>query len=443
MNIFNFRGGIHPPHSKKATEHLPIEDFPTPGIVQIPVRQHIGAPTEIVVEEGDEVKVGQLIAKAGGFVSANIHASVSGKVLEIKDTETAYGFDKVIVIENDDQYTVSDTVKVPADYKTLSGKEIIALVQEAGIVGMGGAAFPTHVKLTTPPDKPIDVIVLNGVECEPYITCDHRLMLEKTSMIVKGLQIMMYALDVKTGYIGIEDNKPDAIKAMREAVKGTGIEVASLKTKYPQGAEKQLIYATTGREVPSGGLPMDAGVVVANVSTSFAIAEVFTSGMPLISRCCTVTGPGTKNPKNLRFRIGVTLRDMIDYCGGYSVDPEEIGKVITGGPMMGITQKTDQIQAIKNTSSILVFRKEDVVEDLDNNCIKCGKCQGVCPMSLQPVQISAYSNLRMFDEAEAYNIMDCIECGSCSFICPAKRGLLPAIRKGKKQIVKRRKKNAK
>lgn len=440
MNIFSFKGGIHPPHSKSATEKLPIEDFPTPDIVAIPLRQHIGAPTELVVAKGEEVKVGQLLAKGGGFVSTNIHSSVSGKVKEIKVTDTAYGMEKVVVIENDHQYTVSETVVPPADYKTLGAKEIVALIQEAGLVGMGGAGFPTHVKLSIPPDKKVDTIILNGVECEPYITCDHRLMLESPEKILKGLQIVMHGLGVSRGIVGIEDNKPDAIATMTKAAQGLGIEIASLKAKYPQGAEKQLIYATTGREVPSGGLPADAGVVVMNVATSYAVADLFETGMPLVQRCCTITGKGVKNPKNLRFRVGVTLRDMIDYCGGYS---GEIGKVILGGPMMGVAQFTDQVQAIKNTSAVLVLTPEQVAIDKNNNCIKCGKCIEVCPIGLQPVQLSAYSMRNQFGEAEKYRALDCIECGSCSFICPAKRSLLPSIRVAKREILAARRKNGK
>ncbi|MDO4754049.1 MAG: electron transport complex subunit RsxC [Bacillota bacterium] len=440
MKIFRFKGGIHPPHSKSATEKLPIEDFPTPDFVSIPLRQHIGAPTELVVAKGDEVKVGQLLAKGGGFVSANIHSSVSGKVKEIKVTDTAYGLEKVVVIENDRLYTVSETVVPPADYKTLGTKEIVGLIQEAGLVGMGGAGFPTHVKLSVPPDKHVDTIILNGVECEPYITCDHRLMLESPEKIVQGLRIVMHALGVVNGIIGIEDNKPDAIAVMEEAVKGSNITVATLKAKYPQGAEKQLIFATTGREVPSGGLPADAGVVVVNVATSYAIAELFETGMPPVQRCCTITGKGVKNPKNLRFRIGVTLRDMIEYCGGYSGD---IGKVILGGPMMGVAQFTDQVQAIKNTSAVLVLTPDQVAVDKNNNCIKCGKCIEVCPIGLQPVQLSAHSMRNQFAEAEKYRALDCIECGSCSFICPAKRSLLPSIRVAKREILAARRKNGK
>lgn len=441
MKIFSFKGGIHPPHSKKATEKLPIEDFPTPDVVMIPLRQHIGAPTEAVVAKGDQVKVGQLIAKSGGFVSANIHSSVSGVVKEIKVTDTPYGKDKVVVIENDGQFTVSETVVPPGDYKTMNRKEIVDLIQQAGIVGMGGAAFPTHVKLTTPPEKPIDTIVLNGAECEPYITCDHRLMLEQSDMIIKGLQILMHALGVINGVICIEDNKPDAIQAMRKAAEGFNVKIASLKTRYPQGAEKQLIYTATGREVPSGGLPMDVGVVVTNVATSKAIADVFTTGMPLVERCCTITGEGIVNPKNLRFRIGCTLKDMIDYCGGYK---GEISKVILGGPMMGVAQYTDQIPAIKNTSAVLVLPKGQTPVDLNNNCIKCGKCLEVCPMGLRPLLISAFSMKNDFDMAEKYDALDCIECGSCSFICPAKRSLLPSIRVAKREIqAARRRKNGK
>lgn len=437
MGLLTFKGGIHPPHAKESTEHLPIIDFLGPKVVEIPLRQHIGAPCEPTVKKGDMVKVGQLIGAAGGFVSANVHSSVSGTVLDVRKQNTAYGFDTCVVIENDDLYDVCETVKPKPDFKTLSGKEIVDIIKEAGIVGMGGAGFPTHVKLSPPPEKPIDTIVLNGAECEPYLTCDHRLMLEESDMIIKGLQILMHALNVKNGVIGIESNKPDAIAKMTEAAKGTEIRVVGLKTKYPQGAEKQLIYACTNRSIPSGGLPMDIGVVVNNVATVATIGKLFMTGMPLVERVCTVTGKGIKSPKNIRFKVGTPLKALIDFCDGYNGTP---GKILLGGPMMGVAQFSDELPAMKNTSGILVFSPEEAKLPEASACIKCGKCVTTCPINLEPLQISAYALMHDYDKAAKFNALDCIECGSCSFICPAKRPLLQTIRVAKREILARRKK---
>jgi len=437
MGLLTFKGGIHPPHSKKSTEHLPIVDFLGPKVVEIPLRQHIGAPCEPTVAKGDLVKVGQLIGAAGGFVSANVHSSVSGTVLDVRKQNTAYGFDTCVVIENDEMYELAETVKPKPDFNTLTGKEIVDIIKEAGIVGMGGAGFPTHVKLSPPPEKKIDTIVLNGAECEPYLTCDHRLMLEEPKMIIKGLQILMHALGVKNGVIGIESNKPDAIAKMTEAAQNTEIRVVGLKTKYPQGAEKQLIVACTNRAIPSGGLPMDIGVVVNNVATAATIGKLFETGIPLIERVCTVTGKGIKSPKNIRFRVGTPLKALIDFCDGYNGIP---GKILLGGPMMGVAQFSDELPAMKNTSGILVFSQEDAKLPEATACIRCGKCVTTCPINLEPIQISAYALLHDYDKAAKYNALDCIECGSCSFICPAKRPLLQTIRVAKREILARKRK---
>ncbi len=437
MGLLTFKGGIHPPHAKKSTEHLPIVDFLDIKVVEIPLRQHIGAPCEPTVQKGDVVKVGQLIGAAGGFVSANVHSSVSGTVLDVRKQNTAYGFDTCVVIENDFNYELSETVKPKPDFKTLSGKEVVDIIKEAGIVGMGGAGFPTHVKLSPPPEKPIDTIVLNGAECEPYLTCDHRLMLEEPEMIIKGLQILMHALNVKNGVVGIESNKPDAIEKMKAAAKNTEIKVVGLKTKYPQGAEKQLIFACTGRSIPSGGLPMDIGVVVNNVATAATIGKLFETGLPLVERVCTVTGKGIKSPKNIRFKVGTPLKALIDFCEGYNGTP---GKILLGGPMMGVAQFSDVLPAMKNTSGILVFSEEEAKLPEASACIKCGKCVSTCPINLQPIQISAYTLMHDYDKAAKYNALDCIECGSCSYICPAKRPLLQTIRVAKREILARKKK---
>jgi len=439
IRTLSFKGGTHPPHSKEATEKLTVVKAKSPEVVVIPMQQHIGAPCEPIVKVGDEVKVGQKIGEAKGFVSSPVHSSVSGKVIAI-EPRLYSGGTKVtcVVIQNDMQDTISETVKPKGSLETLSADEIKEIIKDSGIVGMGGAAFPTHVKLAVPEGKTVDTVILNGAECEPYLTSDHRLMVENPEAVVYGLKALMKALNVTKGFIGIENNKPDALEAVYNAAKDEkGIEVVALKTKYPQGAEKQLIYACTGREVPSGGLPADVGVVVNNVGTAAAIAEAIKTGMPLIQRIVTVTGKGVKNPQNLLVKIGTSFRDVIEQCGGFN---GKVGKVIAGGPMMGIAQFSIDIPVIKGTSGILILTEEEVKLPEPSNCIRCGKCVNVCPINLMPFMISNYSLLDRFDKAEEVNALDCIECGSCSFICPAKRPLVDSIRVAKREIMAKRKK---
>jgi electron transport complex protein RnfC len=438
MGLLSFRGGVHPPHFKESTERVEIQKAKEPDVVTIPLQQHIGAPCEAIVKPGDTVKVGQKIGKAGGFVSAPIHSSVSGTVKKVTEKLTPSGEVNCIIIESDGQNTLHESVVSKGDIGDLSPKEIKDIIKEAGIVGMGGAGFPTHVKLSPPPEEKIDTIILNGAECEPYLTADHRLMLENPEDIVYGLRAMMKAVEVDKAYIGIENNKPDAIKTMKEVVKKhDGIEVVGLKTKYPQGAEKQLIYACTGREVPSGGLPMHVGVVVNNVGTSAAIANAIKTGMPLIERICTITGKAVKEPKNLLIKVGTSFKEIIEQCGGYNGTP---GKLIMGGPMMGLAQHTDEIPAVKTTSGILIFTPDEARIPAPKPCIRCGKCVEICPAYLQPLYISAYSLSNMHETAEKYNALDCIECGSCSFICPSKRPLLQSIRVSKREILAKKRK---
>lgn len=435
MKLLTFKGGIHPPYRKEYTNSKPLEKAKEPNVVYISMQQHIGAPAKPIVKVGDEVKVGQKIGEMQGFVSANIHSSVSGKVTGIKDVEVPGGISACVIIENDFKNEIHESVKPKGNLEDLKKEEIIEFIKEAGIVGMGGATFPTHVKISPPPDKKIDFVILNGAECEPYLTADHRLMLENPEDVVFGLRVLMKALDVKKGYIGIEINKPDAIDAITNVAKQySDIEVVGLEVKYPQGAEKQLIYACTKREVPSGGLPMDAGAVVNNVGTAAQIAKTIKTGMPLVERITTITGNCIQEPKNLITKVGTLFSEIIDQCGGFRED-KKLGKVIMGGPMMGIAQHTTNIPTNKGTSGILCLDEMESKTPKPKNCLRCGKCLDVCPAFLQPLYISAYSINGDYESSEKYRALDCIECGSCSFICPARRPLLQSIRVAKKEII--------
>ncbi|MCG0275229.1 MAG: electron transport complex subunit RsxC [Thermosediminibacteraceae bacterium] len=434
-----FSGGIHPPYNKELTKHKPVEKAKLPQKVIIPMSQHVGAPCEPVVKVGDYVKVGQKIGEAKAFVSAPIHASVSGKVVAVEPRPHASGAPVMsVVIESDGMDEVYEGVKPPKSLDELTPDEIKNLIRDAGIVGMGGAGFPTQVKLSPPPGKTIDTIIVNGAECEPYLTADHRLMVERPDDVVLGLRAIMKATGVKRAYIGIEDNKPDAIEAMKEAVKGfNGIEVVPLATKYPQGGEKQLIYAITGREVPSGGLPMDVHVIVDNAGTCAAIANVLKTGMPLIERITTVTGAGVKEPKNLLVRIGTPVEELIEQCGGFNGEP---GKVIMGGPMMGISQAQLEVPVMKGTSGVLVLQKSEVKTNEPMPCIRCARCVDACPIRLLPTYLGKFAERGMWDEAERYHALDCIECGCCAYVCPANIPLTQLIRLAKNRILASKKK---
>ena len=432
MEMKTFRGGIHPSHSKSSTEKKAIESAKDPDLVVISLQQHIGAPCNPVVNVGDAVKVGQKIGDAEAFVSAPIHSSVSGIIKEIKDLTTPTGHSYCIVIESDGKNEMDEAVQPKPDISVLKKEEILTAIRGAGIVGMGGATFPAHVKLSPPPDKKIDTLIINGAECEPFLTADHRLMLERPDYVAYGMKLLMKALSVEVAYLGIEENKPDAIKAMGEVLKAEkGMEVMVLKAKYPQGAEKQLISACTGRRVPSGKLPMEVGVVVSNVGTVAAIGEAFRTGMPLVKRIVTITGGGIAEPKNLEVRIGTLFKDVIEECGGYKGVP---GKIIMGGPMMGLAQYTDEIPCTKGTSVILILNEEEARIPEAKNCIRCGKCVGACPMGLMPLYLNAYYEKNMIGNAEEMNALDCMECGSCSFVCPSKRHLVDSIRAAKNEI---------
>ena len=437
----SFKGGVHPlrriHHGKFLSEHRPIEKCSVPEEVIIPLSQHIGAPSKPIVSPGDKVDMGQMIAEAGGFVSVPCFSSVSGTVSEISPRPHISGRDSMaIVIKNDFEDRLCPSVKSKGALDSLEPKQIIDLIRDAGIVGMGGAAFPTHVKLSPPPEKPIDTIIVNGAECEPFLTADHRIMLEHPDDVVFGLKAIMKALCVEKAYIGIEDNKRDAIAAMAEATKDESIDVLTLKAKYPQGAEKQLIYAVTGRQVPSGKLPMDVGAVVVNAGTAYQIAQAIRLGMPLFERVVTVTG-SVNTPSNLLVRLGTPISHVIGHVGGLS---GQIQKVISGGPMMGITLYSLDAPVMKGTSGILALDENMARPAEQSPCIRCGKCVDICPMGLLPYLISANAEKNRFDEAEKVNALDCIECGSCSYICPANRHLVQAIRLAKSEIVKNRKK---
>ncbi|WP_094604773.1 Proton-translocating ferredoxin:NAD(+) oxidoreductase complex subunit C [Sporomusa silvacetica DSM 10669] len=428
----SFRGGVHPDDRKRYTAAKPIEVAPIPQKVIIPTRQHIGAPCAPVVKVGDLVKKGQVIAEAQAFVASPIHASTSGKVVEIAEyPHPVFGTCQAVVIEGDGQDEWVPGLPLNRDWQSIDAKELKEIVRLAGLVGMGGATFPTHVKMSPPPEKPIDSFILNGAECEPYLTADHRVMLEQTERIVTGMKIAMKIISVSKGYVGIEENKPDAIEVMRKACAGSSIEIVPLKTKYPQGAEKTLIKVILDREVPSGGLPMDVGAVVQNVGTLVAIADAVEKGLPLIERVATVTGGAIAEPKNVLLRVGATFSQAVAMCGGFKEQPV---KVIMGGPMMGMAQCTLDVPVIKGTSGILALSAADVNIGPEQPCIRCGRCVEACPMGLVPSMLSILGERSAFATAkEEYSLLDCVECGSCVYVCPAKRNIVHYIKLSKAQ----------
>lgn len=428
----SFLGGIHPKDSKEYASDKAIEIPEVPSMVIIPMSQHIGAPCKPIVKVGDKVKKGQLIAQSDAFMHSPIHASISGEVIKIEEMPHNTMVKCLsVVVKSDGLDEWVSGIPIKREWDKLEDQEIRDIIKNSGIVGMGGATFPTHVKLSPNPDKKIDTFILNAAECEPYLTADYRMMLEYADRIVTGVKIVMKILGVNRGFVGIEDNKPQAIKAMKEAFKNTSVEVAALPTKYPQGAEKMLIKVLTNREVPQGGLPMDVGVVVQNVGTAVAICDAVVNGIPLIERVTTVSGDSIKEPKNLLLRIGTSFRDAIDYCGGFSEKPE---KVIMGGPMMGFAQFSLDVPVTKGVSGILALSKEAVNSGEESPCIRCGRCVEECPMGLIPSMLSILGERHKFQEAkEEYGLLNCIECGSCVYTCPAKRNIVQYIRYSKAQ----------
>lgn len=427
-------GGIHPPENKLSAGQ-PIEVIATPAAVVIPLSQHIGTPAKAVVAKGDKVKVGTLIGKAEGFVSANVHSSVSGTVTKIDHMIDGSGVARPAIyidMEGDEWEADIDRSETLSKECRFSSEEIIKKIETAGIVGMGGATFPTKIKLT-PPSGKAEILIVNAVECEPYLTADHSLLIEKSEQIMVGTIILMKSLNVNRAVIGIECNKPDAIDKMTKLItEYKGIEIMPLKIQYPQGGEKQLIDAVMRHQVKSGSLPISVGAIVQNVGTVYAVYEAVQKNKPLIERVITVTGKKVIKPSNFRARIGTPVGALIDAAGGM---PENTGKVIGGGPMMGRAMINITAPVMKGSSGILIMTKEESVRRPVSNCIRCAKCMGACPMGLEPNLLMNLSEYKVWDDAEKNHIADCIECGSCSYTCPANRPLLDYIRLGKSTVM--------
>lgn len=428
-------GGIHPPENKLSAGKK-IETLALPKQVIIPLGQHIGAPAQALVKKGDLVKVGTLLAKAGGFVSANIHSSVSGKVNKIDNVLDASGYKKPAIyidVEGDEWEESIDRTEDLVKECSLSPKEIIDKIAQAGIVGLGGATFPTQVKLMPPPGSKPEIVIINAVECEPYLTSDHSLMMEKGEQILVGVSILMKAVNVSKAVIGIENNKPDAIAHLSKLAAGyKGIEVMPLKVRYPQGGEKQLIDAVIKRQVKSGALPISTGAIVQNVGTAYAIYEAVQKNKPLFERVVTVTGKAVAKPSNLLVRIGTPIANLIEAAGGL---PENTGKIIGGGPMMGKALISADVPVTKGSSGVLLLTREESVRKPMSNCIRCAKCVNACPMGLVPSLLMNATEFKNWELAEKNHITDCIECGSCSYTCPANRPLLDNIRFGKGKVM--------
>lgn len=437
MAALTFKRGIHPPDNKKQTRDKAIKVLMPTGDLVYPMVQHIGAPCSPLVKKGDRVLVGQKIADTEAFVSSPIFASVSGTVKAIEDREHPNGFVvSCIVVENDHLYEEDASINHPFDYQNMSKDDLLKVIKESGIVGLGGATFPTHIKLNPPADKPIDYIIVNGAECEPYLTSDHRIMLEETDRVVLGLKVILHMFPDAKGVIAVEINKPDAIERLLEAVKDEPrIEIARLQTKYPQGAEKQLIYSVTKREVPSGKLPSEVGCIVQNIDTVVAIHRAIYRGRPLMRRIVTISGGAIKEPQNFKVRIGTSYQEIIEAAGGFVETP---AKVISGGPMMGIAMYTLDVPVIKGSSSILCLTEKEARVQEEDNCMRCGKCVAICPMGLLPLELNKFALAGAEDHFTKYHGLDCIECGACSYICPSKRHLLHSIRTTKKNIMAKR-----
>ena len=434
---YTFPGGIHPPHNKEATQGSPIERYPLPQKVIIPTVMHIGAPAKVIVKKGDKVAKGQCLAEANGFVSSPVFSSVSGTVNAVGVFPHASGRSVVgIEIFSDDE-NAEQRFEPIKNWKVQSAQTLIERIKECGIVGMGGAGFPSHVKLSPPPDKKIDTLIINAAECEPYLTTDHRLMLERPEKLLLGTKVFQKILDVKKVFIAIEKNKPDAISLLKRLISQnedySDIKIAPLKTKYPQGGEKQLVYAVLKREIPEGKLTMDAGCVVQNVASTVSAFNAISLGLPLTERIVTVTGDAVKKPGNYLIPIGTSVREVLEYC---ATDMSQVKKVIMGGPMMGVSLPSTDVPVMKQTSGILVLSKATAAIS-ENNCINCGACVSKCPVRLVPSILAKYSEKHFFEQAQRNNIADCMECGTCSYVCPSKINVLHRIRFAKNSIARK------
>lgn len=430
----SFRGGMHVPDHKEETNKKPVRKAEGAPVHIYPLQQHIGAMLEVKVAVGDKVKVGQVIADSDAYMSVPVHASVSGTVVDIKPHIHPLGTEVTSVfVENDFEYEVFEGIS-PKNVDKMSKDEIVKVIRNAGIVGMGGAGFPTHVKLSPPEGKEVKYLIMNAAECEPYLTSDHRRLLENTEDVVFGFRICLKLFGLDKGYIGIEANKPDAVAKLRE-LGDKKIEVVELKTKYPQGSEKHIINAITGKKVPAGGLPVDVGAIVVNVDTAYEIAQAFKTGMPLTKRVITVAGDCIKEPANFEVMLGTPFEFVIKQAGGLL---EQTKKIVMGGPMMGISQYSLDVPTIKTTSGILALSKSATIFDEDSPCIKCGKCVKYCPMNLMPLYLSKFAENGDLEMCEKYQIMNCIECGLCSYLCPGRRSPVQNIRVAKQKIMEKR-----
>ncbi len=433
MKLFRFKGGIHPSYNKALTSDKKTVFLEGGQLLYIPLSQHIGAPCEPVVAVGDQVLMGQLIADSKAFVSAPIHSSVSGTVKEIKKCLHPNGtMVQTIVIENDFNYTPFQMEK-NKNYRNLSSDKLVEIIRTAGLVGMGGAGFPSHIKLAPSKDKPIECVIVNGAECEPYLSSDHRAMVEQPGDVIRGLRIIMKMLKCKRGVIAIEDNKPDAIEKISDLLKKTKtIEVAVLKTKYPQGSEKHLIKTVMGKEVPSGKLPADVGATVVNADTAISVKNAVEGINPVIRRRVTVSGHGIKNPSVFSVPIGMLVSEVLEAAGGLN---EDTFKIIMGGPMTGLPIFETDVPIIKTSSGVLALTEKESPSDTEYACLRCGKCVTACPMNLMPLKISTAGREADDDAAVLYHANDCIECGCCSYACPSHRRLLDGIRFAKARAV--------
>jgi electron transport complex protein RnfC len=436
---YSFAGGVHPPEEKEATEALATRELPAPETLVVPLQQHTGAPATPVVKQGDRVAKGTLLGEPSGFISAAVHSPVSGEVVAIERRPLALGSRGLcVIIRNDGAERWAVGANVETDTSALNAAAIRDGVRAAGIVGMGGAAFPTHVKLSPPENKPIDTLIINGAECEPYLTADHRLMLEDPQSIVLGADLARRAVGASKLVFAVEANKPDAFESLKAAIGSlAGAEAVLLPTRYPQGAEKQLIKAITGREVPSGGLPMDAAVVVQNVATCSAIYYALRFKRPLIERIVTVTGPCAASPGNFRVRVGTPYADLLRAVG-FSRIPK---RIVMGGPMMGIAQRGVEIPVTKGTSGLILLDAEP--PDTWSACIRCGKCVRGCPVSIMPNELSVLIEFEQLEAAAALDLADCIECGCCAYVCPSKRPIVNWVKAGKAELAARRAKQRK